>query len=280
MGNNFVENVLLQKYLYPLIDGMYWNNYNKKILVYVKANVNPQIVNPDLLVSALLKMENYDNDFWFMSSSFDINLIEKLIENGFIILGGKNYINKYNKKWMWDKKFNSKKYFSSMFMIFAMIYNKYQVLCLNNVYEPKNALRLLDKYELKINTDFDKVIDKCSEIHGEGWLTKKMRNCFKKLYRINNDRFKFISFSLYRNNQLKAGEFGCIIGKMYFSYSGYHEESGSGIIQLIKMFRYLKNTGIDFCNFFGASEHGGDKYKYKFGVKDISREEYFELLKS
>jgi Leu/Phe-tRNA-protein transferase len=271
---NIVEDVLMNKYLKDLCENMYWNNKNDAILVYIKENTNLEKINPELLISTLLKMNNYENDFWFMSPSFDILLVAKLIESGFIILSGRNYINKYNKKWSWDEKYFGKKYFFSKTMMFAMLYNKYPILFLNNVHEPKTVLRVLNRYELKIDSDFDKIVDKCSEIHGEYWLSQKMRNCYKKLYKENRENFKFISFALYHDNELKAGEFGCIVGKMYISYSGYYEKSGAGTVQMIKMFRYLKDAGFICCNLFGE----GFRYKYRFGTIDLNIKDYFKLF--
>jgi Leu/Phe-tRNA-protein transferase len=274
---NIVEDILVEKYLKKLTENMYWNNNNNEILVYVKANIDFKEINPKLLVDTLLKMDNYENQFWFMSPAFDTSLVKKLITSGFEIYLQRNYVNKINKKWSWDDKYFNKKYISSKLMMIGMIPNKYAVLYLNNVHEPKSASRLLKKYELKIDSDFDKIVDKCSEIHDDRWLFKEMKDYYKKIYRENDINFKFTSFALYRNNELKAGEFGCIIGKIYYSYSGYHEESSAGTVQMIKMFRYLKKNGFLCCNLGPASEEEY-KYKYKLGAIDISRNEYLKLL--
>ena len=69
---------------------------------------------------------------------------------------------------------------------------------------------------------------------------------------------------------------GCIIGKTYISYSGYHEESSAGTVQLIKMFRYLRENEVIYCDLGPASEKL--KYKYRFGAIDLERSKYFKLL--
>jgi Leu/Phe-tRNA-protein transferase len=273
---NKVENILIKKYFKKLPEiNMYWNKRSDEILVYMKSNVCMENANIKILLDVLLQMDN-STVLYFMSSSFNLHLIKKLITCGFSIYFQRNYINKYNKKWFWDDKYNNKKYIYSKLMLQGKIYNRYTILNLNNVHEPKRALKLMDKYELKFDIDFNIIVDKCSEIHGEEWLSVKMRNIYKKLYRENEINFKLVSFALYRNDELKAGEFGCIIRNMYISYSGYHEESSAGTVQLLKMFRYLKENKIMYCDLGPASEKF--KYKYRFGAIDVEKEEYYKMF--
>ena len=133
----------------------------------------------------------------------------------------------------------------------------------------------LNEYNLKINIDFNEIVNKCVQLHGEQCLTEPLRECIKKACR--NNKINIISFGLYKNNVLKSGEFGVLIGKMYISYSGYYIESSAGTIQMIKMFRYLRDSGVICCNLFGT----GDKmeYKYRFGAIDICRNEYIKLFR-
>ena len=189
------------------------------------------------------------------------------------------FINKYNKSkgLFYGNKYLNKKYYLSKMMMFGEMYKKYTVLYLNNVHEPKSALRLLKKYELKIDSDFDKIVDKCWEIYeNKNILTKGYGDYLKKLYRVKDEDFKLISFGLYRDNDLKAGEYGCITGNIYHSYCGYHEESSSGTVQMIKMFRFLKENGFICCNLGQTLDEY--KYKYKFGAVDINRDEYLKLM--
>ena len=272
---NRVEEILIKKHLKKIDDNMYYLSFiNSSVLIYEKANAQEK--NPQSVIDWLLEIDVFEGHIRYMTPSFDLFLVKELIVSGFHIYLERMYINKYNKIWSWDNKYFNKKYMLSKLMMNGQIYDKYTVLYLNNLHEPKSALRLLNKYELKINFDFDKIVDKCSEIHGKGMLFKEMRDCFKKLYRENDERYEFISFALYRDNELKAGEFGCIIGKIYFSYSGYHEESSSGTVQMIKMFRFLKKEGFICCNLGRTSEEY--KYKYRFGAIDIGRNEYLKLL--
>jgi Leu/Phe-tRNA-protein transferase len=197
-----------------------------------------------------------------------------LIISGFIVLSQKLYVN--SKCYASEIKPEKRKNFMSQYFMTALIFNKYPVLFLEDLHEPRGIIKKINGYELKVNSDFDLVIDKCREIHGEIWLSEPLINWFKMMHRRNNN-IKVVCFGVYRNGILKAGEFGIIIGEMYFSYSGYHEESSAGTIQMLKMFRYLKDNNFICCILFGAGET--HNYKYRFGTIDINREEYIKLFR-
>jgi Leu/Phe-tRNA-protein transferase len=259
---------LITKKHFKNLDGVnFWNNNNENIIIYIKEEKNI-----DLFLDVLLKMPNYKNWFMCMTISFNIEMINKFINAGYVILSQKIYISKKN--YTSEIKYKKTRSYLSAIFLCALIYDSYPVLFLSNLKEPKITLKKFNNYELKVDIDFDKIIDKCSEIHGESWLTKPLRDCFKKIHKMYK-KINLISFGVYKNNELKAGEFGIISGKMYVSYTGYYEESSAGTIQMIKMFKYLKNNGIICCNLFGP----GYAYKYKFGTIDIDREKYIKLFR-
>ena len=267
------ELLLIKKHLKNLDGVNFWNKNEDNILVYIKNNIDVEMLRPDSFLDALLMLPDYRNEFRCMSISYRIDLVEKLINSGYIILSQKIFVSKkqYNSVLKLKK---TRSYLSSFFMC-AFIYKKYPILFLANLKEPKISIKRLNDYELKIDVDFDEIVDKCAEIHGDGWLTKPLRECFKKIHR--NSIVKFISFGLYKNDKLKAGEFGVLIGGMYISYSGYHIESSAGTIQMIKMFRYLKTKEIICCNLFGTGEKM--EYKYRFGAIDVNRNDYIKLFR-
>jgi Leu/Phe-tRNA-protein transferase len=272
---NRVEEILIKKHFKRLNDDIYYLSFKESnVLIYEKAN--SQEKNPQAVVDWLLEIGVFEGHIRYMTQSSDLPLVKELLVSGFQIYLERICINKYSKYWFWDNKSFNNKYILSKLMMNGQIYEKYTILSLNNVHEPKSALRLLKKYELKPDFNFDIIVDKCSEIHGIKSYSQETFNYYKRLYREKDERFKFISFALYRDNELKAGEFGCIIGKIYFSYCGYHEESSSGTVQMIKMFRFLKEESFTYCNLGATTEKY--KYKYRFGAIDISRNEYLKLL--
>lgn len=267
-----------------LTNNIYWNKNYERTYFFIKSNINIDEIDPKLISGILSINRSYKDyaidkhnfDFSIFSVSFDTLLLKKLMEYGFVILAGKCMFDAYNQKMLNPDDISEKKIIAAQEIINAKLYDKYPIVFLeylDDFHIPKSVYRKLHKYELRVDTDFDLIVDKCSKIHGEGWLFESTKDLYKKLYRESNPYFGFTSFALYRDNELKAGEFGCVIGNMYISYSGYYEESGAGTVQLIKMFQYLKESGFLCCNLFG----GGD-YKYKLGAMDINLEGYLRLF--
>jgi Leu/Phe-tRNA-protein transferase len=275
---NIIEEILLKKHLKNLQgEDTYWNEKNEDIIVYIKENENYDAVKPNLYIDVIQKMDNYDGVFRCISTSFNSSLVVKLLLEGYVILSQRLYVN--SKIYYSGIKQRKKRQYLSKYFMCAMLYAEYPILFLENIHEPKSIKRLMNKYELVFNKDFDTIIDRCAEFHDEGWLSKPLRTCFKELHRQESGRIKIVSFGLYRDDVLRAGEFGCMTGEMYVSYSGYHEESSAGSVQLLKMFQYLHDHGFKYCNMFGAGDTPQYKYKYRFGTVDVKRDDYIKLFR-
>lgn len=80
-----------------------------------------------------------------------------------------------------------------------------------------------------------------------------------------------VSFSLYKDNRLVAGDIGIQIGRTYTSYSGYHDESSTGMVQLILMSQYLDKEGFAFLDFGPPS---GFEYKTYLGASIMDYTEF------
>jgi Leu/Phe-tRNA-protein transferase len=159
-----------------------------------------------------------------------------------------------------------------MYIMVAMHHLTVSVLFFDRLHIKKSIKKHLSKYELRENEDFEKIVDKCIENHDDKWLTKPLVDAIKKIKRLNNPDATFISFGLYSDGKLVAGEFGTKVGRIYSSYSGYHEESNSGTVQMILTAQYLEKTGYAFWN-LGMSMD----YKKSFGAKVRNLEDFIVL---
>lgn len=157
----------------------------------------------------------------------------------------------------------------------------------------KRSVRpLLSRYELRFDTDFDAIVHKCLETHGTDWLTPSLvrtlfalrqeakgRNGPPEIPEFSVPEFSAdprpACFGLYRNGELKAGEFGVISGRVYTSYSGYKEENNAGTVQMILMVRALEKAGFAFLDFGMPLD-----YKTDLGAKNISPEEFVVLWRN
>jgi Leu/Phe-tRNA-protein transferase len=139
----------------------------------------------------------------------------------------------------------------------------------------KSVKRFLGRYELAFDSDFETIVQKCVAVHGDYWLTPALLEALYAIRSCRNSPVRPVSFGVYRAGRLVAGEFGVISGRVYTSYSGYHDEDNSGTVQMILMVRYLEKAGFDFLDFGMPLD-----YKTDLGARNISPENFVELFRA
>ncbi|MDR2177516.1 MAG: leucyl-tRNA--protein transferase [Treponema sp.] len=170
------------------------------------------------------------------------------------------------------------------------------VLFFDKLHESRSARRLIPRYELRVDglgqeTEtgtgngglflFDTVVERCAQVHGEDWLTPRLRRGFHALRKAQmpdtGDREnsaagpRMVSFGLYQEGRLTAGEFGAAVGGVYTSYSGYKDENSSGTVQLIMTGRLLRDRGFAFWDLGMPLP-----YKERLGAQIVTRREFLE----
>ena len=164
-------------------------------------------------------------------------------------------------------------------------------LLFENLHVKKSIRRLLPRYELCVDSDFDTIVNRCLEKHGDGWLTPPLLEALKYIrYEYIHNKHEYThnkhgdlgtgvvqptSFALYHNGDLVAGEFGVISGRVYTSYSGYYDEKNAGTIQLIKTAEYLRDNEFAFFDLGMPLQ-----YKNDLGAIDVSAEEFVKLYRA
>jgi Leu/Phe-tRNA-protein transferase len=146
------------------------------------------------------------------------------------------------------------------------------VLFFDHVHVPRTVKRLLNRYELRINVEFERIVDNCVRKHGSIWMTPFFLETVRAIRAMNRNDVIFTSFGLYRNGELAAGEFGTITGRIYSSYSGYYDENNAGSVQMILTARYLKENGFAFWDLGMPLP-----YKSTLGAKTINLECFTKL---
>jgi Leu/Phe-tRNA-protein transferase len=148
------------------------------------------------------------------------------------------------------------------------------VLFWEDLHETKSARRLLPRYELRYDQDFDRIFEKCVQTHGGDWLTPPLREGIRQIREMPGCPIRPVSFGVYRDGKLRAGEFGVIAGRVYTSYSGYHEENSAGTVQMLLTGHYLRERGFAFWDLGMPLD-----YKDKMGAKNISPGQFVELFR-
>jgi Leu/Phe-tRNA-protein transferase len=131
-------------------------------------------------------------------------------------------------------------------LLYPKYHNIRSALFFENVRVARSVRRFLPRYELRFDRDFDRIVDKCVAKHGDGWLTAPLLDIIRDIKHDGGSPVRPAAFGVYRDGELKAGEFGIIAGRVYTSYSGYYEESSAGRVQMILTARYLERHGFAF----------------------------------
>ena len=212
----------------------------------------------DRVVDAILST-GYNEDFC-LAGDFEEDFIRRLMEAGFLVMSMEL-----------DEKF---------FILLPKLHLLRSVLFFPKLHIRKRVRPLLSRYELRTDTNFQPVLDKCLSIHGEDWLTPPFVEILKSLRRNaipeqERRRARPFSFELYRDGELKAGEFGIVMGKVYTSYSGYYEENDAGTVQMILMAQWLENAGFDFLDFGMPLD-----YKNDLGAENIDACRFVEIFRA
>jgi len=219
----------------------------------------------DAVVDAMLAT-GYDEEFC-IGLDWDPLFIARLMRSGFLVMSGT----------LIDEDENPPSFLD---LVLPKLHQVRSILFFGDLHVKRSIKPWLSRYELRFDTDFEAIVDKCLEIHGHDWLTPSL---IKTLFILRDQAGEDapagfprpVSFGLYRQGQLKAGEFGVLCGRVYTSYSGYREEDNAGTVQMILMIRALEQAGFAFLDFGMPFE-----YKTSLGARDISPEEFTALFRS
>jgi Leu/Phe-tRNA-protein transferase len=210
----------------------------------------------DTLVDALLDT-GYSEEFC-IALDFDPFFIARLMAAGFLVMSAA----------LEDE--------DDMVILLPKLHLIRSVLFFPELRVTKSVKPKLKHYELRVDTDFDRIMERCVEIHGRGWLTEDLTNSIRLIRSLGKRcPVRPVSFGVYRDGDLKAGEFGIRTGRVYTSYSGYYDEDSAGTVQLVLTTRYLRDQGFAFFDLGMPWE-----YKERLGATNIDPRRFVELFRS
>ena len=212
----------------------------------------------DKAVDAILET-GYSEDFC-LARDFEDDFILRLMEAGFLVM--------------------SMELEQDFYILMPKLHLVRSVLFFPELRIKKRIRPLLSRYELKVNTNFNLILEKCLHTHGEDWLTPPLVKVLKNLHLKAGSgegemQARPFSFELYRDGELKAGEFGIVMERVYTSYSGYYEEDNAGTVQMILMAQWMEKSGFSFLDFGMPLD-----YKSDLGAQNIEPERFVELFRA
>jgi len=202
------------------------------------------------------------NEEFCIADNFTPEFVARLMEAGFLVMSALIPLE--------DDEF--------FHILLPKLHLERSALFFENLHVKKSIRRYIDRYELRMDAEFEYIIDRCVEKHGADWLTSPLVECIKKIRKgegIDQTAAYPASFALYRDGSLVAGEFGVICGKVYTSYSGFYDEDNAGTVQLILTSRYLQENGFSFFDLGMPLD-----YKTDLGAVNISPFEFVKLFRN
>jgi leucyl/phenylalanyl-tRNA---protein transferase len=144
-------------------------------------------------------------------------------------------------------------------------------------YKPSHSLKpVLNKktFEIRINHDFLSVIKACSAPRKgdeETWISSEIITAYHSLFELGFA----LSVEAYFENKLVGGLYGVLLGKAFFGESMFHTVPNASKVAFHYLIDFLKRNQFELLD----TQFINDNVK-RFGAIEISKKEYFKLLKN
>jgi len=233
----------------------------------------------DKVVDSLLAA-NYAEEFC-LARDFEVDFVSRLMEAGFLVMSAELLDDDSDSPQWSDTEQPGEvqqpddAQYGSFFILLPKLHLFRSALFFPELHIKKSIRHLLSHYELRVDEDFDYILEKCVNIHSADWLTPSLVKILKSIRSRMDLRTKLVSFGVYRDGELKAGEIGVVVGRVYTSYSGYYEEKNAGTVQMILMSKWLEEKGFDFLDLGMPLD-----YKTLLGARDIPPHRFVELFRA
>jgi leucyl/phenylalanyl-tRNA--protein transferase len=148
------------------------------------------------------------------------------------------------------------------------------VLPLDAFHIPKRLARTVrsDRFEIRLDTDFDAVIDGCAAPRPgrrTTWINATIRDLYGQLFR----RGHVHTVEAWRDGRLVGGLYGLELGAAFFGESMFSLERDASKVALVHLVAQMRNGGFQLLDTQFLTEH-----LTQFGAVEIERKDYLLLL--
>ena len=149
------------------------------------------------------------------------------------------------------------------------------IIPINNFHVPKKLFSIFkkQKYEFKINTNFEQIIALCQKVQRKNedtWINDIIINTYTKLYKIKESH----SVECYENNKLVGGLYGVHLGRCFFGESMFSLQSNTSKLCLLYLIAILIKNKFSLLDSQFYNPHLA-----QFGAFEIPDKKYMTLLK-
>ena len=148
------------------------------------------------------------------------------------------------------------------------------VIPLDAFHVPKSLKKVVrqNRFEIRIDTDFEGVIDACAEERDERrstWINAPIREAYVGLFA----RGHCHSVEAWREEKLVGGLYGVKLGRAFFGESMFSRETDASKVCLVHLVERLRERGFLLLDTQFTTEH-----LKRFGAIDVPRGRYEKLL--
>ena len=148
------------------------------------------------------------------------------------------------------------------------------VMPLDRFHVPSRLARTVrsDRFVVRINRDFEGVLDGCAEEQPgrtKTWINARIRRLYGKLYEIGHCH----SVEAYENDVLVGGLYGVSLGRAFFGESMFHRTRDASKVALIHLAARLRAGGFQLLDTQFVTDH-----LRTFGAIEVPKPQYHRLL--
>jgi leucyl/phenylalanyl-tRNA--protein transferase len=148
------------------------------------------------------------------------------------------------------------------------------VIPLDAFHVPKSLRKVIrqNRFKIRVDTDFEGVIDACAEERDERrstWINEPIREAYVGLFA----RGHCHSVEAWREGKLVGGLYGVKLGRAFFGESMFSRETDASKVCLVHLVERLRERGFLLLDTQFTTEH-----LKRFGAIDVPRGRYEKLL--
>ena len=148
------------------------------------------------------------------------------------------------------------------------------ILPLDRVHVPQRLARTIRNggFEVKIDNDFDAVIEGCAAPRAgrrSTWINARIRNLYRELFAMGHCH----TIEVWQDGKLVGGLYGVHLGRAFFGESMFSRVRDASKIALVYLVARLKYGGFELLDTQFVTEHLA-----RFGVIEVSRAEFQRKL--
>jgi leucyl/phenylalanyl-tRNA--protein transferase len=148
------------------------------------------------------------------------------------------------------------------------------ILPLERFHLPRRLARTIraDRFDIRIDTDFDAVIDGCAAPapgRRKTWINAPIRELYRSLF----GRGACHTVEAWREGELVGGLYGVSLGAAFFGESMFHTQTDASKVALAHLVARLRVGGYRLLDTQFVTSHLGG-----FGAIEVSRRSYQKLL--